>query len=145
MTREENALMLLRSCYGYDSFRGHQWDIIDHTLDSGDSIVAIGTIGSRGDGEILEIRLKLLGAILVIILKKLVQLGEGDSGLLQPHNLEHLGGTVVQLGTFLVVGVEVVEVDIVVPLKNHVFIFHHRTEPVGCGDNLVGADLPSRS
>ncbi len=47
MTRLENALMLLRSCYGYDSFRGHQWDIIDHTLDSGDSIVLMPTGGGK--------------------------------------------------------------------------------------------------
>ena len=45
MTREETALMLLRSCYGYDSFRGQQWDIINHTLDGGDSIVLMPTGG----------------------------------------------------------------------------------------------------
>ncbi len=47
MTRQENALMLLRSCYGYDSFRGQQWDIIDHTLDGGDSIVLMPTGGGK--------------------------------------------------------------------------------------------------
>ena len=47
MTREENALMLLRSCYGYDSFRGQQWDIINHTLDGGDSIVLMPTGGGK--------------------------------------------------------------------------------------------------
>ena len=39
--------MLLRSCYGYDSFRGQQWDIIDHTLDGGDSIVLMPTGGGK--------------------------------------------------------------------------------------------------
>ena len=47
MTREETALMLLRSCYGYDSFRGQQWDIINHTLDGGDSIVLMPTGGGK--------------------------------------------------------------------------------------------------
>ncbi len=47
MTRQENALMLLRSCYGYDSFRGQQWEIIDHTLDGGDSIVLMPTGGGK--------------------------------------------------------------------------------------------------
>ena len=47
MTREENALMLLRSCYGYDSFRGQQWDIISHALDGGDSIVLMPTGGGK--------------------------------------------------------------------------------------------------
>ena len=47
MTREEYALMLLRSCYGYDSFRGQQWDIISHTLDGGDSIVLMPTGGGK--------------------------------------------------------------------------------------------------
>ena len=47
MTREENALMMLRSCYGYDSFRGQQWDIINHTLDGGDSIVLMPTGGGK--------------------------------------------------------------------------------------------------
>ena len=39
--------MLLRSCYGYDSFRGQQWDIIDHTLDGNDSIVLMPTGGGK--------------------------------------------------------------------------------------------------
>ncbi len=39
--------MLLRSCYGYDSFRGQQWDIISHTLDGGDSIVLMPTSGGK--------------------------------------------------------------------------------------------------
>ena len=39
--------MLLRSCYGYDSFRGQQWDIIDHTLNGGDSIVLMPTGGGK--------------------------------------------------------------------------------------------------
>ena len=39
--------MLLRSCYGYDSFRGQQWDIINHTLDGGDSIVLMPTGGGK--------------------------------------------------------------------------------------------------
>ena len=39
--------MLLRSCYGYDSFRGQQWDIIEHTLDGGDSIVLMPTGGGK--------------------------------------------------------------------------------------------------
>ncbi len=47
MLREEYALALLRSCYGYDSFRGLQWDIIDHTLDGGDSIVLMPTGGGK--------------------------------------------------------------------------------------------------
>ena len=47
LSRLENALMLLRSCYGYDSFRGQQWDIIDHTLDGGDSIVLMPTGGGK--------------------------------------------------------------------------------------------------
>ena len=47
MTREEYALALLRSCYGYDSFRGQQWDIISHTLDGGDSIVLMPTGGGK--------------------------------------------------------------------------------------------------
>ena len=47
MTREEYALALLRSCYGYDSFRGQQWEIIDHTLDGGDSIVLMPTGGGK--------------------------------------------------------------------------------------------------
>ena len=47
MTREEYALALLRSCYGYDSFRGQQWDIINHTLDGGDSIVLMPTGGGK--------------------------------------------------------------------------------------------------
>ena len=47
LSRQENALMLLRSCYGYDSFRGLQWDIIDHTLDGGDSIVLMPTGGGK--------------------------------------------------------------------------------------------------
>ena len=47
MTRDERALMLLRSCYGYDSFRGQQWDIISHTLDGGDSIVLMPTGGGK--------------------------------------------------------------------------------------------------
>ncbi len=47
MTREENALMMLRSCYGYDNFRGQQWDIINHTLDGGDSIVLMPTGGGK--------------------------------------------------------------------------------------------------
>ena len=47
MTRKETALMILRSCYGYDSFRGLQWDIIDHALDGGDSIVLMPTGGGK--------------------------------------------------------------------------------------------------
>ena len=47
MTRQEFALALLRSCYGYDQFRGHQWDIIDHTLNGGDSIVLMPTGGGK--------------------------------------------------------------------------------------------------
>jgi len=46
-TRQEYALALLRSCYGYDSFRSHQWDIINHTLDGGDSIVLMPTGGGK--------------------------------------------------------------------------------------------------
>lgn len=45
--REEYALALLRSCYGYDQFRGQQWDIISHTLDGGDSIVLMPTGGGK--------------------------------------------------------------------------------------------------
>ena len=45
--RKEYALALLRSCYGYDNFRGHQWDIINHTLDGGDSIVLMPTGGGK--------------------------------------------------------------------------------------------------
>ena len=44
---QEYALALLRSCYGYDSFRGQQWDIIRHTLDGGDSIVLMPTGGGK--------------------------------------------------------------------------------------------------
>lgn len=47
LSRHEYALMLLRSCYGYDSFRGQQWDIISHTLDGGDSIVLMPTGGGK--------------------------------------------------------------------------------------------------
>ena len=47
LSREEKALMLLRSCYGYDSFRGQQWEIINHTLDGGDSIVLMPTGGGK--------------------------------------------------------------------------------------------------
>lgn len=47
MTRQEYALALLRSCYGYDSFRGQQWSIINHTLDGGDSIVLMPTGGGK--------------------------------------------------------------------------------------------------
>ncbi len=47
LTRHEYALALLRSCYGYDSFRGSQWDIINHTLDGGDSIVLMPTGGGK--------------------------------------------------------------------------------------------------
>ena len=47
MSREEYALALLRSCYGYDQFRGQQWDIISHTLDGGDSIVLMPTGGGK--------------------------------------------------------------------------------------------------
>ena len=47
MTREEYALALLRSCYGYDSFRGQQWSIINHTLDGCDSIVLLPTGGGK--------------------------------------------------------------------------------------------------
>ena len=47
LTRQEYALALLRSCYGYDSFRGQQWDIINHTLDGGDSIVLMPTGGGN--------------------------------------------------------------------------------------------------
>ena len=39
--------MMLRSCYGYDSFRGLQWDIISHALDGGDSIVLMPTGGGK--------------------------------------------------------------------------------------------------
>jgi ATP-dependent DNA helicase RecQ len=38
---------LLKSCYGYDRFRGQQWDIISHTLDGGDSIVLMPTGGGK--------------------------------------------------------------------------------------------------
>lgn len=37
----------MRSCYGYDSFRGLQWDIINHALDGGDSIVLMPTGGGK--------------------------------------------------------------------------------------------------
>ena len=47
LTSHEYALSLLRSCYGYDSFRGHQWDIISHALDGGDSIVLMPTGGGK--------------------------------------------------------------------------------------------------
>jgi ATP-dependent DNA helicase RecQ len=47
MTREEYALALLRSCFGYDSFRGQQWEIINHTLDGKDSIVLMPTGGGK--------------------------------------------------------------------------------------------------
>ena len=47
LTRQEYALALLRSCYGYDSFRGQQWDIISHTLDGDDSIVLMPTGGGK--------------------------------------------------------------------------------------------------
>ena len=47
MSPYEQALMLLRSCYGYDSFRGQQWEIIHHTLDGGDSIVLMPTGGGK--------------------------------------------------------------------------------------------------
>ena len=47
MTQQEYALALLRSCYGYDSFRDQQWDIIEHTLDGGDSLVLMPTGGGK--------------------------------------------------------------------------------------------------
>ena len=47
MTRQEYALALLRSCYGYDGFRGQQWDIINHALDGKDSIVLMPTGGGK--------------------------------------------------------------------------------------------------
>ena len=47
MTRKEYALALLRSCYGYDSFRGQQWDIINHALEGKDSIVLMPTGGGK--------------------------------------------------------------------------------------------------
>ena len=47
MTRDEYGLALLRSCYGYDSFRGQQWSIISHTLDGGNSIVLMPTGGGK--------------------------------------------------------------------------------------------------
>ena len=47
LSRKEYALALLRSCYGYDSFRGQQWDIINHTLDGGDGIVLMPTGGGK--------------------------------------------------------------------------------------------------
>ena len=47
LSRQEYALALLRSCYGYDSFRGQQWDIIEHALDGGDSIVLMPTGGGK--------------------------------------------------------------------------------------------------
>ena len=46
-SRHEYALSLLRSCYGYDSFRGDQWEIINHTLEGGDSIVLMPTGGGK--------------------------------------------------------------------------------------------------
>ena len=47
MTSQEYALALLRSCYGYDSFRGQQWEIINHTLEGKDSIVLMPTGGGK--------------------------------------------------------------------------------------------------
>ena len=44
---KNKALSLLRSCYGYDSFRGEQWEIIAHALDGGDSIVLMPTGGGK--------------------------------------------------------------------------------------------------
>ena len=44
---QEDALALLRSCYGYDSFRGQQWDIISNTLEGHDSIVLMPTGGGK--------------------------------------------------------------------------------------------------
>ena len=44
---QEDALALLRSCYGYDSFRGQQWDIISNTLEGRDSIVLMPTGGGK--------------------------------------------------------------------------------------------------
>ena len=47
MSSQEYALALLRSCYGYDSFRGQQWEIINHTLEGKDSIVLMPTGGGK--------------------------------------------------------------------------------------------------
>ena len=47
MTRQQYAQTLLRTYYGYNSFRSHQWDIINHTLDGGDSIVLMPTGGGK--------------------------------------------------------------------------------------------------
>ena len=46
-TLKNKALSLLRSCYGYDSFRGKQWEVIAHTLGGGDSIVLMPTGGGK--------------------------------------------------------------------------------------------------
>ena len=47
MTRQQYAQTLLRTYYGYNSFRSQQWDIINHTLDGGDSIVLMPTGGGK--------------------------------------------------------------------------------------------------
>ena len=81
--------------------------LVADSIDSSNGIVAVIFIWGNGNGHIFQCILKCLDGILVIIFKKLIQLGEGDSRLLQTHYLQHLSSTVVHLGALLIVGIEI--------------------------------------
>jgi ATP-dependent DNA helicase RecQ len=44
---KDRALAILRSVFGYDSFRGQQADVIDHAVSGGDSLVLMPTGGGK--------------------------------------------------------------------------------------------------
>ena len=115
--------------------------LVADSVDSCHSIITLVAIRSHVDREVLQRSLEVFGAILVVMLQKLVQLGKGDSGLFQAHNLQHRLGAFAHLRALLVVGIEIREVDIVVPLKNLILVLHHRAEPLGSRNNLVGTDF----
>ena len=43
----QNALEILNSLYGYESFRGHQADIIDHVTEGNNALVLMPTGGGK--------------------------------------------------------------------------------------------------